>query len=143
MTAWCVRTAARLGCRDDADDIAQEAVLRAWRHRRSCRTPEQPWAWLSTITRREAARRHVGVVIDLDEAQEPALPDPAIEDAAERLTIWPAVASLDRAGRAVVVLHYVHDVSVADIARMLDMPIGSVKVKLHRVRDKLRADLPR
>jgi RNA polymerase sigma-70 factor (ECF subfamily) len=81
------------------------------------------------------------VLLDLDEAHEPALPDPAIEDAAERLTIWPAVASLDRAGRAVVVLHYVHDMSVGDIARMLDMPIGSVKVKLHRVRSKLRTDL--
>jgi DNA-directed RNA polymerase specialized sigma24 family protein len=39
-----------------ADDVAQEALLRAWRRRDSCRDPERPWAWLAQITRNEAIR---------------------------------------------------------------------------------------
>src|SRR4051794_31673308 len=40
----------------EAEDIAQEALLRAWRKQGSCRTPERPWAWIQEITRNEAYR---------------------------------------------------------------------------------------
>src|SRR4051794_8921998 len=40
----------------EADDILQEALIRAWRMRDTCRSPEAPWAWLRQITAREGLR---------------------------------------------------------------------------------------
>ena len=59
----------------------------------------------------------------------------------ERDSLRPALDRLDDTGRALIVLHYDLDLSVADIARVLDMPLGSVKVTLARTRVKLRDTL--
>ena len=40
----------------DAEEVVQEALVRAWRSRSSCRTPEAPLPWCLQITRREALR---------------------------------------------------------------------------------------
>src|SRR4051794_35951608 len=55
--ALCLRQARRiLGAGADAEDAAQEALIRAWRMRDNCLTPEAPEAWLISIARREALR---------------------------------------------------------------------------------------
>ena len=43
--------------------------------------------------------------------------------------------------RAIVLLHYEHDMTVAAIARTIGVPVGTVKVKLQRSRGKLRGHL--
>ena len=60
----------------------------------------------------------------------------------DRDALRPALAALDPASRAVIWLHYFADMSVGDVATTLDMPVGTVKVKLARARDKLRQRLP-
>src|SRR3712207_3939337 len=57
LRASCEREVARL-VRDPADreDAVQEALVRAWRQRSSCRTPRSPEAWVRQIARREALR---------------------------------------------------------------------------------------
>src|SRR2546426_682468 len=53
----CVAEAARIVRRaEDAEEVAQEALARAWRSRASCRTPENPLPWCLQITRNEAFR---------------------------------------------------------------------------------------
>ena len=57
MRTTCWEEARRvLGPGTAADDAAQEAAIKAWRHHASCRTPEQPRPWLAAIARREPFR---------------------------------------------------------------------------------------
>jgi DNA-directed RNA polymerase specialized sigma24 family protein len=54
-TCW-VEARRILGPSAAADDAAQEAAIKAWRHHASCRTPERPQAWVAAMARREAYR---------------------------------------------------------------------------------------
>src|SRR5947207_1070509 len=57
LHSHCLRSAQRvLGAQPAAEDAAQEASLKAWRHRAQCRTPERPEPWVAAIARREALR---------------------------------------------------------------------------------------
>lgn len=89
-------------------------------------------------------RHHEKRAAPVDAGGEPAEAgalDDALEAAADRLTLWPAIASLNERDRTIMILHYREDMTVTAIARAIDMPTGTVKVKLLRIRDKLRAGL--
>jgi RNA polymerase sigma-70 factor (ECF subfamily) len=122
-----------LGRSPAADDAAQETILRAWRHRAACRA-ERPEAWLRAIARREALRV-------LAAADPPPIADRPAQDHAEtveaRVDVARAMRRLSPPERDVVVRHYWHDMSCAEIASELATPIGTVKIRLHRARDKL------
>jgi RNA polymerase sigma-70 factor (ECF subfamily) len=143
VRAWCLNIARRYATADEAEDIAQESALRAWRSRGTCRSPERPWPWLATITHHEAIRRRRRALpaSGLEELPERGEPDDALESAADRLTLWPAVAELGERDRQIVLLHYRAGMTVADIGEEFGMPTGTVKVKLLRIRDKLRTAL--
>src|SRR3954449_738880 len=69
-----------VGNRDSADEAAQEAIVRAWRHRDSCRQPERPFGWLRQTPQNEAfppARRRPNEVL-VDEPLAP--PDGRTDD---------------------------------------------------------------
>jgi RNA polymerase sigma-70 factor (ECF subfamily) len=138
---WCCAVARRSLSPADADDVAQEAVLRAWRHRDACRSPQAPWPWLRAIVHREVIRCVSRRLETVSEPLDPTADDPRLTTVVERGGIFPALRRLDPATRAIIVLHYYDDVSVADVAAMLGMPEGTVKVKLARTRAKLRESL--
>jgi RNA polymerase sigma-70 factor (ECF subfamily) len=138
---WCCAVAGRSLSPADADDVAQEAVLRAWRHRDACRSPHAPWPWLRAIVHREVIRCVSRRLETVSEPLDPSADDPRLTTVVERGGIWPALRRLDPATRAIIVLHYYDDVSVADVAAMLGMPEGTVKVRLARTRAKLRESL--
>ena len=135
---------ARAVLRDDhaAQDAAQEAALRAWRHAAACRTPGAPETWLRTIARREALRlvRPGAPVLECDEAIE-AAEAPEDETVVLRADVGQALARLTDRERSVVEQHYWLDRSCAQIAEALELPVGTVKIRLHRARHKLRAHL--
>src|SRR3954447_295550 len=57
LRSFCFTQAlAVVGNRESADEAAQEAIVRAWRHRDSCRQPERPFAWLRQIAHNGAVR---------------------------------------------------------------------------------------
>lgn len=121
-----------------AQDAAQEAALRAWRHR-NARTGPNGAAWVRTIARREALRmlaRHSkeGQLIDLmSSLAGPSSPgDTEIVDVRNYLQLLPP------AERQVVLLRYWGDRTDRDIAQTLGVPVGTVKVRLHRARHRLR-----
>jgi RNA polymerase sigma-70 factor (ECF subfamily) len=140
---WCLIVARRHAAAEDSEDIAQEAVARAFRCRHRCATPERPWAWLSVITQREVIRAHhrrPAARLDAEPEERGAL-DPGLESLADRVSVRRAVSGLDERERTILLLHYEYDMTVAAIARTIGVPVGTVKVKLQRIRGKLRGHL--
>lgn len=76
-----------------------------------------------------------------DRAAEPVSEDMRLEDLVSATATAQAVAALDPEERRLIGLRYVRDLSQPEVARHLDLPEGTVKVRLHRVRGRLRKAL--
>ena len=128
----------------DADDITQEALVRAWRARSSCRSPEKPWAWVSEITRNEAnrmfSRRSMTHELPTDAVAECAS-DSGEESLVVRLDVERALGTLSAADRLLVQLRYQGDLTHPKVAQIVGQSEVNVKVRLHRVRAKLKESL--
>jgi RNA polymerase sigma-70 factor (ECF subfamily) len=143
------------GCPEQALDLAQETFLAAYRHLGSFRHDSRFSTWLHAIAvnqARSAARRRRPVA-SLDAAASdgrPQIPEPAahgptisagLEQAELALRIAAALDRLDDRYREVVVLADMHDSSYEEIAAALEIPLGTVRSRLHRGRMELRAIL--
>ena len=124
----------------EAEDIAQDALLRAWRRRSTLRDSERRNQWLATIVRNEAFRQHARLrpdptsSIEFSEGAE----DERVVAAAELADIHAALKLLSQRDRRLLEMKYEEDLTQATIARRLGIPLGTVKVRLHRARNKLR-----
>lgn len=140
----CLRFAYRYAKNpSEAEDIAQEALLRAWRRRSTLRDSGSRKQWLATIVRNEAFRQHARLrpdPVDTSE-REVGVCDDRVLAMTERADVHAALASLDERDRQLVRLRYEEDLTQAGIARRLGIPEGTVKVRLHRVRNKLRREI--
>jgi RNA polymerase sigma-70 factor (ECF subfamily) len=136
---------ARAVLRDDhaAQDAAQEAALRAWRNAAACRAPGAPEAWVRTIARREALRllRPATLTLEDDVAVADAAAAPVDEAVVLRADVGRAVGGLSEHERVVVEHHYWDDLTCVQIAEAMRVPVGTVKIRLHRARHKLRERL--
>jgi RNA polymerase sigma-70 factor (ECF subfamily) len=147
LRAASAREARRVvGSAGDAEEITQDAIVRAWRRRASCRAPENPVPWVLTITRMEAyrhlARRASHSRREGTELSEECGSTPCHSDALlTRLTVSDALAVLSSDERALVAARYVDDLTQAAAAARLGMPEGTAKVRLHRIRVRLRTVL--
>jgi RNA polymerase sigma factor (sigma-70 family) len=141
--AW-VRTLLRRLCgdRSEADDLAQEAFLRAWQGLSSLRESLAFGGWLRQLALRVFidARRRKG--IDLGalansevSAREVAAPDVA---APARIDLERALELLSPAERACIVLNFGEGLSHAEIEQILSMPLGTIKSSILRGTAKLR-----
>jgi RNA polymerase sigma-70 factor, ECF subfamily len=137
----CMRFAYRYAkSKIEAEDIAQDAVLRAWKCRASLRDPDRRKTWLAAIVRNEAFReygRKRPTLLDTLEALEGA-DDQRVLATVERADLHAALETLNERDRQLVRLRYDEDMTQTAIARRLGIPDGTVKVRLHRVRAKLR-----
>jgi RNA polymerase sigma factor (sigma-70 family) len=124
------------------EDVAHEALLRAWAARADCTRPEDPWPWLKRIVHNEAMR-HLSVVSSdaLPFQGERAAPDPRLENVLDSAALAATIGTLSQSDRALLRMHYELDLSVASLAEALNVPKGAVKVRLHRARGRLRANL--
>jgi RNA polymerase sigma-70 factor (ECF subfamily) len=137
----CLRLAYRYASNpSEAEDIAQDALLRAWRRRSTLRESGRRNQWLATIVRNEAFRQHARVrpdptaTIETYEGAE----DARVVATVERADLHAALKRLSERDRELLALRYGEDLTQAAIARKLGIPEGTVKVRLHRARDKLR-----
>ncbi len=131
----------------DAEDVAQEAFVRAYRnfHRLRERDRFQAWlvriAWRLAIDRVRAACRRGRY--EMAAAADP--PTPSVEDLAAqsqfRERLDRAVDQLSEKLRVVVILAAIQGHTTRDVARLLQIPEGTVKVRLHLARKKLAEKL--
>jgi RNA polymerase sigma-70 factor, ECF subfamily len=136
----CVREAGRVLPRVDAEEAAQEALARAWLRRDACRHPDAPLPWLLEITRNEArrllgrkARRERLELFDVRSGE-----DDELTGMADRVTVEQALRTLADGDRRMLHLRYAEDLTQVEVARRLGVPEGTVKVRLHRARRRLR-----
>ena len=147
MRRHCYAEARRLGrSHSDAEDVAQEAVLRAWRNRESCRDPARPWAWLQQITRNETYRLYSrrGMTHELPTEHVPDTQTQSGEDAVlSRVDVERALSALSPTDRMMVRLRYEADLTNPGVAGALGLSVANVKVRLHRLRPQLEDSLSR
>jgi RNA polymerase sigma-70 factor (ECF subfamily) len=134
-----------------ASDVAQEALIRAWRALPKFREDAKLSTWLYRITvntawtHKKRAKRHQGASIDdhLDMAApvDAAHPEVAGEILELRARLRLALDRLPEAQREVVVLKDVYGWSHAEIAESMDISVTAAKVRLHRARARLARDL--
>jgi RNA polymerase sigma-70 factor, ECF subfamily len=136
----------------DAQDVVQEAYLRAWRHFPDFREGDEK-AWLLTIVRnccytwRRGQHGRDAVPYD-DERHGLRESDRVATDAravagSERENLTSAVAKLPREFREAIVLREIEGFSYREIARITGVPIGTVMSRLARGREHLRRSLRR
>lgn len=139
--------------RADAEDLVQESLLRAYRALDSF-DGRHARAWLLTIVRNTNVNMHRRQRPDLVEdwdllrRSRPAFgaalqesPEKTVMDGILDERLAEAVAELDPKFRAVLMLVDVHDLSYAEAAATLGVPIGTVMSRLSRARDRLRRRL--
>jgi len=140
----CLRFAYRYAKnRTEAEDIAQDALLRAWRRRSTLRDSSARKQWLAAIVRNEAFREYGRVrpnPVDTLELVHGA-DDERVLATVEQADLHAAIDRLNDRDRQLVRLRYDEDMTQAAIARRLGIPEGTVKVRLHRVRAKLRREI--
>ena len=127
-----------------AEDVVQEALLRAWKSLDALRDEAAAKQWLLTIVRRENARyfeRRRLETVDVDNltpSQEALLaeaPDEQLDDLRE------AIYRLDDDYREPLVLQVLMGYSTNEIAELMGMKQGAVLTRLHRARHKLRDEM--
>lgn len=139
--------------RDDraAEDILQECFVRLYTYRHSIDSerPLKPWLYRVTVNLSYDWSAKKVRVQPLDEVLEwlnglpgmfPA-PDHKAEEVEVVQMVQEVVAELPAPHRAVVVLFYLEDLPVDEIANVLELPVGTVKSRLHYARERLRATL--
>ena len=135
--------------REDAEDIAQEALTKAHRNLGQLRDRERLRGWLVRMSWRMAidkrgseARRMVREQssVDVDPASAPSSEDMVLS--AERSArLWKAIDGLSEKLRIVVVLASIEGHDLAEVATLLGLPEGTVKSRLFEARKQLRERL--
>ena len=123
-----------------AEDVVQDAMLRAWRSLDSLRDDAAAKPWLLTIVRRENARffeRKRHETVDIDELVGAPTLQLATEDDTDRGDMLRAINGLEPDYREPLVLQVLFGHSTKEIAEMMGLTNGAVLTRLHRARKKL------
>ena len=130
------------GSRAEAEELAQEALVRTWWRWRLVRRPEDPGRYARRVLvnrRRSLLRRAAVEARSLAQARPEELVVPTDDERA--MVLWQAVQTLPARQRAVLVLRFREDLTEAEVARLLGLPLGTVKSLGHRALARLRERL--
>jgi RNA polymerase sigma-70 factor (ECF subfamily) len=147
-TATAHRTATLLGAGDDADDVVQEAFVKAYRQLGRYRGDSGFRPWLLAIVTNETRnlhrsrgrRAHLVLRAAAREGREQLGTDPAdsVAEVDRRQRLVDQLRQLDLRDQEVLVCRYLMDLSEAETATTLDLPKGTVKSRTARALAKLR-----
>ena len=142
--------------REDAEDVAQEAFVKAYRSFRQLRDRDRFRAWLVRTTwrlsldrrrgdRRRAAREHAprgwSIAAEATGGHGTASAVDAIVTTQRTAQLWHAIDALPEKLRVVVVLASIEEHQLDEVARLLDLPEGTVKSRLFLARQRLKEHL--
>jgi RNA polymerase sigma-70 factor (ECF subfamily) len=137
-------------CRDRgrAEEMAQEAFIRAWRNLGSWRRESSFSTWLFALAAnvfRSDLKRFPTVNVPIEDAPEPAAPATQHRELAAQSiadSVRRAVLALPPRYREPVVLFYFHEMDIPATARTMGVPDGTLKARLSRARALLRRRFP-
>ena len=145
------RAAFLLGAGEEADDVVQEAFVKAFRHLSRFRVGEPFGPWLLRIVANEtrnharSRRRRAALALRLSAAESDGVaadgPVDVVLAAERRAGLVAAVNALPHTERQVLVCRYFLDLSEAETAQVLEWPLGSVKSRTSRALNRLRGQL--
>ncbi len=133
----------------DAEDLAQEALVRVYRSLRLFRYQSAFSTWLYAVVRSaflDASKGRAGKTRALEEPLERehaareggSRPDEALEGKQERRRLWNALRQVPAEFRAALVLFDIEGCTYDEVAAVERVPVGTVKSRLHRGRSHLR-----
>jgi RNA polymerase sigma-70 factor (ECF subfamily) len=133
-----------LQSREEAEDVVQDALVKAWKTRWRVRDPEKFPAWLATIARHRAhdifRKRRTVPLSTIDEAIEPG---PTAETNSSELDqqLRSALAALPELHRAALTLRYFEEMDYRSIENILDLSNGALRGILGRALASMRKQL--
>jgi RNA polymerase sigma-70 factor (ECF subfamily) len=140
-----------LGDYDEAAEVAQEVFLSAYKAIHSFRGDANFSTWLYRIAFNHASTRRRSMnlsqqrytPLETTEIPNDSLIDPAdaVEQKEVQQEVQRALSQLDERDAALILLRDLQDVPYEEVAAMLDIPVGTVKSRLHRARQALKARL--
>lgn len=146
-----------LGNRHEAEDIAQEAFIRAYVNIHSYDLNKKFSTWLYRIATNLSIDRirkkkpdyyldaelagSDGLTMYSQIAADAALPEDELETMELQELIQSEIMKLPDKYRSVIVLKYIEEFSLKEISGILDLPVGTVKTRIHRGREALRNQL--
>ncbi|MFS0865676.1 RNA polymerase sigma factor SigW [Fredinandcohnia sp. 179-A 10B2 NHS] len=146
-----------LGNRHEAEDIAQEAFIRAFVNIHSYDLNKKFSTWLYRIATNLSIDRirkkkpdyyldaeiagSEGLTMYSQVAADVALPEDELESMELQALIQAEILKLPEKYRSVIVLKYIEEFSLKEIGEILDLPVGTVKTRIHRGREALRHQL--
>ena len=139
-----------LGDPDDAEDVAQETFLRAWKHLKGFDAARPLRPWLLSIAsnlasnRRRSAGRYFAALMRAfrDEPISVRIEEKSAQNL-EATELWHAVQTLDTNDQRIIYLRYFLDLPVDETAQVLQIAEGTVKSRLSRAMEKLRKIIQR
>lgn len=146
-----------LGNRHEAEDIAQEAFIRAYVNIKSFNQDLKFSTWLFRIAtnlcidrmRKKKPDYYLdaevsgtdGLTMYSQLASNSPLPEMELESLELQESVQKEILKLPEKYRSVIVLKYIEELSLNEISEILDLPLGTVKTRIHRGREALRQQL--
>ncbi|KPL57756.1 RNA polymerase sigma factor SigW [Rossellomorea vietnamensis] len=146
-----------LGNRHEAEDIAQEAFIRAYVNIETFNQKRKFSTWLFRIATNLCIDRirkkkpdyfldaevsgTEGLTMYSQVAADVQLPEDEVENMELQETIQIEISKLPEKYRSVIVLKYIEELPLQEISEILDLPLGTVKTRVHRGREALRKQL--
>ncbi|MEH7009736.1 RNA polymerase sigma factor SigW [Neobacillus niacini] len=146
-----------LGNRHEAEDIAQEAFIRAYVNIKSFNQDLKFSTWLFRIAtnlcidriRKKKPDYYLdaevsgtdGLTMYSQLASNSPLPEKELESLELQESVQKEILKLPEKYRSVIVLKYIEELSLNEISEILDLPLGTVKTRIHRGREALRQQL--
>ncbi|MEH7546090.1 RNA polymerase sigma factor SigW [Bacillus sp. AFS076308] len=146
-----------LGNRHEAEDIAQEAFIRAYVNIQSFKQDKKFSTWLFRIATNlcidRIRKKKPDYYLDAEVAgtegltmysqisSDSPLPEAEVESLELQETVQKEILKLPEKYRSAIVLKYMEDMSLNEISEILNLPLGTVKTRIHRGREALRQQL--
>jgi RNA polymerase sigma-70 factor (ECF subfamily) len=138
---------ARLGRFHDAEDVAQQVFTEAYQKLENLKDPGRLGAWLRSITihrcidAMRSRRPEVDLELAVNEPAPNSAPAADMERRELRDRVMEAIGRLSKTQRETTTLFYINGYSVEEVAGIQEVPVGTVKRRLHDARKKLKKEM--